>query len=74
MLRWHRETIVLKGEDITVDRLTDVCDRGFPGFALGYAAGKARALRHPKTVFAWVNNHLSHGLRIPVEAQSSTQR
>jgi hypothetical protein len=38
------------------------------------AAWKTRALRYPKAIFAGINNHLSHAVRIPCAVKSSIER
>ncbi len=46
----HWKTVVLKGQNITVDCFTDIHDGGFPALALRNAAWKTWAFRHPKAV------------------------
>ena len=72
MLLWHRQAVVLQGEDVAFDGLADVGDGGLAVFALGDAAGKTRTLGDPETVFARINDDLSHGRRITVASESST--
>jgi hypothetical protein len=50
MLLWHRKTILLKGENVTLDGFTDVRDRSLPALTLRNAARKTRALRHPEAI------------------------
>ena len=64
MLRWHRESIILKREDVALDGFADVLDPGFACVALRDAAWKAGALGNPEPVLAGVEEDLSHAQRI----------
>jgi hypothetical protein len=54
--------VLFQGGDETVDGFLHVRYRLIPGFALRDAARKTWALRYPITVFARINNNLSHGI------------
>lgn len=66
MLRWHRQSVILEGEDIALDGFADVLDRGFASVALRDAARKAGALGNPEPVLARIEEDLSHAERIPL--------
>ncbi len=60
MLLWQRQAVVLKGENIALDGLSDVGNGDLSALALGYTTRKARALGHPEAVFARIDDDLSH--------------
>ncbi len=74
MFLWHWQTVILQSEDVTFNRFPDIGDCCLPAFALRDAAWKTRALRYPKAIFAGINNHLSHAVRIPCAVKSSIER
>lgn len=64
MLSGNVDPIVLKCQDISFDRLPDVADRQFSRLALRNTAWKTRAFSHPESIFAGINDCLSHGQTI----------
>jgi hypothetical protein len=60
MLLWNCEFVVLKRKNIPLNRLPNVHDGLLTALTLRNTTRKAWTLGHPKTVFAWINNYLSH--------------
>lgn len=60
MFLWNCQIVVLKRENVSLDRLADIHDGLLPALTLRNTARKAWTLRHPKTVFTWIHNYLSH--------------
>jgi len=60
----NEEIVLFKRMYVGGNRLANVFDGDFPGLSLTDAAGQARALSNPKTIFASIKEYLpSH--RIP---------
>lgn len=58
MLFRHRKVIFLQGCDIASDRLADIRDRLFFGFALAETPWQTRTFCHPETVLTTIDNDL----------------
>lgn len=65
MLFGNRKIILFERENVPVDRLSNVRNGLLPGGALRDATWKTRALGNPKSVFARVNDRLSHTGSLP---------
>lgn len=63
-VRWHIEPVIFETKNVAFDRLPDIYNRILTALTLGDASGKTRAFRHPHTVFAGIDKHLSHVGRI----------
>ena len=55
-----RQVVDFQGAHVRLDGFLDVGQRGILRFALGDAAGQAGALGDPETIFAAIDENLSH--------------
>ena len=64
MFLGHGKAVFLEGENVAVNGLPNVCNRGFAAVPLRNAAWEAWALGYPEAVLTRINDDLPHAGRI----------